>query len=42
MGSTIGSYFGNTGRSVGRYLGKAAGVITGSGSYEIHKNSLMK
>lgn len=41
LGSTIGSYFGNTGSKVGRYIGKAAGVITGSGSYEIHKNTLI-
>lgn len=41
IGSSLGSYFGNTGSKVGRYLGKAVGVITGSGEYRINKNSLI-
>lgn len=41
LGKVVGSYFGKTGTKVGKYLGRAAGIITGSGAYEIHKNSLM-
>lgn len=41
VGKVIGSYFGEKGSKVGKFLGRAAGIITGSGSYQIHKNSLM-
>jgi len=40
LGGTIGSYFGSSGAKVGKYLGRAAGIITGSGNYAIKKNSL--
>lgn len=41
LGKTVGSYFGSTGSKVGKYLGRAAGIITGSGSYQINKNTLV-
>lgn len=40
LGGTLGSYFGSTGSKVGKYLGRAAGIITGSGNYSIKKNTL--